>query len=873
MPIHIVLFVVLLKLLLFGAESPNLKFGAISITACVDGEMKLDKYYDKDATRQNEPEPVHEEHVHKKEKLGERLDFLVHNKYAIIAIALMIIVVNIVVRAGLLQYQGLFEPDGFFYYSVIMAEISAHYHLVNYLALSGFPSHNFIGEAPGLVYLTVIFYYLLHGITGLSALTIMRWMPILFGIMYAILAFLLAKQLTKSNAVGLLAMLLVSLSSGNIARTAGTVYRGDSFITLFIMVALFFMLKCFEEKNRVKKYIYAILASASLGTGIVIWNGSPFIIVIYMFALLLIVLYGFIKSDKEILFSSLILSIALLFTNVLQRLYISLGWARAGLVLAGNDFFLFYLPILVGCIAAYYIVHKPEKFKLFSTWKNRALTTIGAAIVVLIIFFAFFGSTITNIASPLSPSQATVNSSVAVSIIATTQELQKPTYGFLWSSFNLQLFLAPLGVVLFLIFAYMLYRNNRFIKREHFNLNAVGFLVLSAYFVVTAYLQASAIRFNAIISVPLSIFAAFGIYALAKLFYDTHTRRKALTYASLCIFLIFIIVMIYFFYPTLKTPFVVVTGAIIVVYILLIALFIYSLYLVINNSFTFKYIVLAIILVILVYNFYNTYFESYTATQADGINPQFLQAMSWMRNNTASNATVLALWPDGSVVEAWANRTSYMDSVGGENGTRIYFFSKFLFNDSPDTQYLYSIHQPEYLVVRNFWYEELGGIAQEGLVANASEYGYVTMSGLNSTSNGTASFFTFSSDTAPYYKTELVIQQGPNGTSEYHAFLGFQNSTRYSLMRNVIFLNTSNAAYTFTPTGNATNSVNFTLLVSYSGREISGAYILGPELVESNLFKFTFLCNYFECPYDTDNVSMHAVYINGDTRIFKINYT
>ena len=61
-------------------------------------------------------------------------------------------------------------------------------------------------------------------------------------------------------------------------------------------------------------------------------------------------------------------------------------------------------------------------------------------------------------------------------------------------------------------------------------------------------------------------------------------------------------------------------------------------------------------------------------------------------------------------------------------------------------------------------------------------------------------------------------------------------------------------------------------MIMYTNRTINGAVILGLDLPSSNLFKFTFLCNYQVCPYDGRNVTMTPVYINGDTRILKINY-
>ena len=68
----------------------------------------------------------------------------------------------------------------------------------------------------------------------------------------------------------------------------------------------------------------------------------------------------------------------------------------------------------------------------------------------------------------------------------------------------------------------------------------------------------------------------------------------------------------------------------------------------------------------LMFDLYNTYGASVSSGQADGINQQFLDAMTWMKNNTPANATAVAVWPDGSVIEAWANRTSLMDSVGAD---------------------------------------------------------------------------------------------------------------------------------------------------------------------------------------------------------------
>ncbi len=843
--------------------------------------MRIDKYYNnqdkesKPAEHHDEPKPVEHAHTGSSFNLGVKLDSFIENKYLIIGIVIAIIAVNILLRAGLLQFQGMFEPDGFFYYSVVRQAINNHFMVSNYLSISGFPRHNFIGEAPGLVYITVISYFLLQGL-GFSALTVMRWVPMLFGIFYALLAYVLAKQLANSRAIGLIAMFLVSVSSGNIARTAGTVYRGDSFISLFIMLALILMIKCFDEKKSIRRYIWAILSGASLSLGVMVWNGAPFVSIVYLLALLLAIIYGFIKADKEILFSSIVLSITLLMSHLLQISYVALGLARSGLQLDVNDFFLFYVPILVGAIIAYYIVRRIDRFKMLAGAKNRLLASFGFIIAVAVILLALFGSTVLSVASPvgplIAPPSTNISNKTAIgnAVTATTQELQKPSYRFMWSSFSIQLYLSMIGVALFLI--YWLLISKGYLNNEKFKMNKIAFIAILSYFLVTSYLQYSAIRFNAIISLPLAIFAAFGIYGIGKLFYHYNVRRRLIGAVITIAVAAVVIFLIYHFYPTLAIRFKFVSGTIVAIYALLVALLGYVIYAVAKGNLRIEYIVLLIVLVGLFFNMYNTYIQSYTAVQADGINPQFLEAMIWLKNNTASNATVLALWPDGSVVEGWGNRTSYMDSVGGENSSRVYVFSKFLFNTTSDSGYLYSIHKPQYLITRNFWYAELGGIAQEGLVTNPTDYGYVTLSSLNTTNNGTATFFTFSSDSYPYYTTELISIPDANGTTSYKAYLGVKNSTRFTLMRTIIFLNSTNSAYNILNTGDLNNSINYTLLISFSGRVINGAYVLGPKLVQSNIFKFTFLCNTYTCPYSSNNVSMNVVYQNGDTRVIKINY-
>jgi asparagine N-glycosylation enzyme membrane subunit Stt3 len=928
---------------------------------------------------------------------------------AAFAAAFLIIIVAVVyLRCSMLQYQGMFEPDGFYYYSIATAAVNNNFVVPQYDALSGFPSHNLRGEQAGLEYLSIIPYIVLRYF-GIGDLEIMRLMPVLFGVLYAVLAYLLAKQLSNSRALGLLAMFFVAVSSGNIARTAALVYRGDSFIALPLLVALLLMLKALdigrsqeagakgnekvrralsriprgseivkrhieeekalqakqheemrlaaglsrEERGRIaalhredqdrlleehireerlllsdlastgaresglfdrKRIAYVVLLSVVLSTGLLVWTGASYIFAVYMLALLLLTCYSFVSGSNEIAETNVLLTLGLLIAYALDHLYVYIGGTYPGVLLYSAGFFVFYIPMLLASIVVMYLVRNKEKFAVLEKLSTRAILLIAMVLVASLIAFI----PMTSYLHAAFGNAATATNTTASPIGSTTQELQVPGFGFLFASFNLQLYLAPLGVILFILLSLLffllpgLFRNSRYLKADELPSNLTGFIAAFSYLVITAYMQSLAIRYNALVSIPIAIFAAYGLYAIGAIVMhvidvlvkdrDVEGRMLAAISASVLEAMLLYYAIhkgIPVFSPNLYAAvdllFMGVLGVVA-------AYSMYQLYLLVKGrkiaiallvGIAALAVYLSLAAVIMSYNLYNCYGASLSAGPADGVNPLFLDAMTWMSNNTPANATVIDVWPDGSVVEAWAHRTSYLDSVGGENGTRILKFTSFLFNDSMEANYLYSIGKPQYLISRNFWYDELGGLAIEGLVQNASAYGFVLLNTMHVTQNGTTQFYEFQSSspafclsaqgvegncdgityTEPvYYRAEMVLQPQKNGTgSSTAAYIGTSASNRLTGIKYVIFYNQSN--YNYTIVGSPiSNALNYTLLVTYVNRTITGGVLLGIDLPQSNLFKFTFLCNYYVCPFGDSNISMRAVFINGDSRILKITY-
>ncbi|MDE1865603.1 MAG: hypothetical protein KGH94_03135 [Candidatus Micrarchaeota archaeon] len=903
------------------------------------------------------------------------------------AAVIAILAITVYARMGLVGSQGLFEPDGFFYYSVIRATINSHLSEPQHLGISGFsPNHNFIGEAPGLPYLTVIFYILL-GWTGASALEIMRWLPVLVAIIEVVLAYFLAKELSDSRLCGLLAMFFVAVSAGNIARTAALVYRGDTFIAVPLMLALLIMLKGLKLKSPRTTAIYAVLAAFIISTGGLIWNGSPYIVVVYMLSLTLLLFYSFVAWKPELTKSTLIFIGALFSLYILQSIYLTIHGVRSGLALTGLSFLAFYIPLLLFAVAVYYIVDKKATFGVFASAEGRYLFIFGAALIILLFvirgtllylipvaavllgvlwmaytklkiprFFAIFVAGIavigvliaaflilthgyvstiasaSGVGTSPPPANATNSTQIAYAVGSTTQELQKPTFSFLYASFGLGLYLVPIGIILFLLLNRVLD-----LDEQDRHVITVGFIALLSYLVVTAYLQYNAIRYNALVSIPIAIFAAYGLYGIVRVYRGReewakrfasisfvlaiaactfylaflllsawHSSGQAVALlegiaaASLALFLVadtgmramrkdyvgrlafaIAVAMLcgYLILQAYRTAslgasahnlLMVTEGFLIVV--VAIWLLIDSLLRILRRELDLKMIALGIMMVVIVFSTIFTVMESYASTQADGINPSFLSAMSWMRNNTPSSATVLALWPDGSVVEGWANRTSYMDSVGGENAIRIYYFARYLANDTPDSQYLYSIGKPQYLVARQYWLTELTGLIAEGVPKHPENYVYTILQPEgNPYQNATAQVYIF---TNGIYNVTLVNRHASNSTAlNYTAYLSQIGQRGYYKIHGVTLYNTSSTRYLEFNASAGNYQLNYTLMIFYSGTILEGAIITTDTLYNSNLFKLVWLCNRYQCPVSNSTTKLVQVYSNNDTRIYRINYT
>ncbi|MEM3781904.1 MAG: hypothetical protein QXT43_03020, partial [Candidatus Micrarchaeaceae archaeon] len=253
----------------------------------------------------------------------------------------LILLVTVYFRAGMLKYYGFFEPDDYYHFSVIRAAVANNFIVPMYLSLSGWPAHTIISEPKGLYYTVLAPYFVLR-FFGITYYTIMRYVALVFGIFDVIGTYFLARYLSKDKLFGLLSMLFVALNMGDAARTSALIFRGDSFVTLFIILALVFAVAMSRAEHRKRKLLLAALAGFTLSIANFVWNGAPFTTVVFMLFFILLLIFGFVFDNKKMLLNAkyLLVSFAVWFAFV--SLY------RYSFIIIGQSFTgLHFIPIFV----------------------------------------------------------------------------------------------------------------------------------------------------------------------------------------------------------------------------------------------------------------------------------------------------------------------------------------------------------------------------------------------------------------------------------------------------------------------------------------------------------------------------------------------
>lgn len=224
------------------------------------------------------------------------------------ALFVVILIIGLLCRLWMLNYYGFYEPDGFFYYSVVQQTLANNFRIPSPIPLSGFPMHNPLSEKPGLIYITLIPYVAMKAVfSGLSLYTFMRLIPLVSAILEMLATYLLAYALTKNRKAALLAMLFMAILPASVLRTQATEYRGDTFVPTIFAFLLIVILR-YRKINRIKSRDFIIKTAAAallLFTGLITWVASVYIYpVLGLFILSILLLYLTKDLKKTIVISA-----------------------------------------------------------------------------------------------------------------------------------------------------------------------------------------------------------------------------------------------------------------------------------------------------------------------------------------------------------------------------------------------------------------------------------------------------------------------------------------------------------------------------------------------------------------------------------------
>lgn len=780
------------------------------------------------------------------------------------AIFLILVIIAVVLavqyRTSMLNFYGFYEPDGFYYFTAMRAIVNNGFQFPSVLSISGWPIHHMIAENHGLYYATLIPYLLLG--ESVSYYTIMRLVPVLFGLLDMLAAYMLSRYISKDKIFGFFVLLFVGLSMGNAARTSALVYRGDSFVLFFAMAALIFFVEVLRQDDPKKKIIMSAAAAVSMLLANYVWSGGTVAMIMFVLAYFIIVSYAFIFRKEKLVDGGKYLLLSLLIWFVLVNAAKATG-AIGAVTFSDISFIPMFMSLALFWLLAYYAPSIAMDFMRTPLYRFFILlfvivvgTLIFAMLEPAIIYGLFVGNGFV-----IPPG----------GFGSTTEELQPPSCQFLYTSFGVNLFTAipnlfialtsvlntnlqctssPIdpvngiwaasygayGVILLLLlfipyFFMQVYDSHGLLGgKPRLKFDATpGMMVLMALFIITAYLEMHVIRYNSLLSVPLSMMSAFTIYWLMLVANNTKLA-----------------------YPYVRFLLLVALGAV----------FIYVFYQLVYYA-----------------NMYSA-----TLTQADSINPQFISAMQWLKANSPSNSVVLTLWPDGSVVEAVANRTSVMDSVGSENGP-LQQFAAWLLNTTPDTQLLASklVGKPNYIVERTTWLIETQGVYTEANISvNSSLYGYAPLSSFSEAAvNSTFRQIVLSTSASSRYPAALVDLSYSNATGRLVGLYGtLQVSQGQSIpFQEVVLSDQGSDNFSMVTQGPANQTNGELLMVQYSDvnrtgffMNLTGAYIFAEAIANSNMLKLLYMCNSFNCVWNNNMATLQLVYSNSDTRIFKVNY-
>lgn len=378
---------------------------------------------------------------------------------------------------------------------------------------------------PGFYYLPVVLYELL-AITGVSFFNVFKALPALIGFLAVVPLYLLVKE-TFSRKIGIAAALFYAISPAGIERGLAGFYRGEVFLVFSMLFVLYFFVLSIK-----RDLYFSLLAGFFLFLGGLLWNGWPIAFGTLSAVAVLGVFQNYIvgSSSNKVVASYGISSCL----GVASLYFFRSGFYRyepalketGGLILG---FKIILLAVLVLMVTTYIGTRLKEKRGLrLATVALLFLTLSGA------VYFSGYLETINDYSRFFDTSKGVALKETTTYVWRTgITEQAKMTPERLIYTYNIMLFLSPLGLVYFL--------------REK---NGLAMPLVIGFALSTLPLLILQIRFLFLGAFPLSIMSALAL----AVFLQTRKRHLRNTATAFLIILFYLNILTAIAYTSSARP-------------------------------------------------------------------------------------------------------------------------------------------------------------------------------------------------------------------------------------------------------------------------------------------------------------------------------
>lgn len=227
---------------------------------------------------------------------------------------LLIILLGVLFRLHNIKNFGFFEYDIYFYFGVAQHTLANHLIIPTPLPHSGFPIKNDFSEKPGLIYILLSAYLVAKlFLPTITLYTIVRLIPLLFGIFGMLEAYILAYSMTKDRNISILSMLIMAILPAAVIRTQATEYRGETYAPI-ILGAIFISILGYQKAKSVFSYKFLlslIFGAVLLFIALVSWIGSYYILAVFGFLTIIAISFKITSSKLRAVLITLFSGIAL----------------------------------------------------------------------------------------------------------------------------------------------------------------------------------------------------------------------------------------------------------------------------------------------------------------------------------------------------------------------------------------------------------------------------------------------------------------------------------------------------------------------------------------------------------------------------------